>query len=183
MSTNLVLLTLLTFTAAVAIIDFRTGHIPNPLVLGGLAMGAASQLAQQLLRAPSALDALRQFGLNVVAGTIACALVPLLLYRFEALGGGDVKLLAAVGAIAGPFLGLQVLFFSFVAAAIYAPAKMAYQGRLLKVVANSAALIANPFLPKARRRSIPPEALTTIRFGPAAFAGACAASYLSWSVT
>jgi prepilin peptidase CpaA len=183
MSINLLFIALLLFTAAVAVVDFKTGHIPNPLVVSGLVTGLLTHVAVQVARSPLLLDALRSAGLNFAFGAFVCGIVPALLYRVNALGGGDVKLLIAIGAFTGPLIGIQVLFYSFLAAALWAPAKMAYHGRLLAVMRNSAVLLANPFLPKERRRAVPSEALTSMRFGPAVFAGACVVTYLSWSVS
>ena len=111
---------------------------------------------------------------------MGCAAVPLLLYRVSAIGGGDVKLLASVGVWAGPILGLQVELYAFVLAALYAPARLAYQGQLLRLLGNSAALIANPFLPKSRRKEVPQALLTELRFGPAVFAATALVALLRW---
>jgi len=70
--------------------DFTTHRIPNWLSVTGLATGLA-------LRAPLGLHAL-EIGLEGVGLALA---VSLLLYALRAIGGGDVKLLAAVGAFLG----------------------------------------------------------------------------------
>ena len=106
---------------------------------------------------------------HIVVGVLGCSAVPLLLYRVRAMGGGDVKLLACLGVWAGPILGLQVELYAFVLAALYAPARLAYQGDLLRLLGNSAALLKNPFLPPARRKEVPQALLTELRFGPAVF--------------
>jgi prepilin peptidase CpaA len=118
--------------------------------------------------------------LSAVLGLIACAVVPLFLYRVGGIGGGDVKLLAVVGALVGPIWGLEAEFYSFGALILYAPARLAYDGRLLVTLANSMALIANAVLPKDKRRSIAPELMTSLRFGPAVFVGSAVASFMHW---
>ena len=45
---------------------------------------------------------------------------------------------------------------------------------------NTVALVANPFLPKHKRREITPEMMTSLRFGPAIFVGTCGTAMLHW---
>jgi prepilin peptidase CpaA len=181
---NILLLACTLFAAAAAYRDWQTGHIPNRLVLAGLLIGLALHLGVRvwLLRAP-ATGAAAELGaalVSAVLGVATCALVPLLLYRMEAIGGGDVKLLAVLGAFLGPLGGLEVELYSFIVIAVYAPARLAYQGQLLRLLSNSALIFVNPFLPKARRRSIGPELLTSLRFGPAVFAAAAIVTAVRW---
>jgi prepilin peptidase CpaA len=175
---------LLLFTLVAAVIDFRTGHIPNRLVGYGAALGVAVHFGVHalLLRQPeqSWLELAGAASANVVMGVLACGTVPLLLYRVGAMGGGDVKLLAAVGAWGGPVLGLQIEMYAFVCAAVYAPARLAYQGQLLRLIGNSAILLTNPFRPKASRKEIPQALLTELRFGPAIFVGAALVALVRW---
>lgn len=182
-ASHIVLLALALFTAAVAYVDIRTGHIPNRLVLLGFGAGVLLHVSGVLLFAEP--DASRGAALgralsNVALGLLVCGLVPLLLFRLGAMGGGDVKLLAAIGAAAGPVLGLEIQLMAFVAVALYAPARLAYEGKLMRMLGNSAALIANPFLPKPRRREVPSELLTSLPFGPAVFAATALASISQW---
>lgn len=83
-----VVLTLLVCTAAW--LDGSAGRIPNRLTVTGLA-------AALLLRAPLGLDVLTR-GL---AGAGIALLIALVFYALRAIGGGDVKLLAGVGAFLG----------------------------------------------------------------------------------
>src|SRR5262249_19605921 len=84
---------------------YRTGDIPNWVTLYPL---AAAPLAHFLWAAltESPMAGLASAGLSI-GGAVACAIVPLLLYRAGAIGGGDVKLLAAVGALCTPLLGVE----------------------------------------------------------------------------
>jgi Flp pilus assembly protein protease CpaA len=106
--------------------------------------------------------------------------LPMILHRVSGMGGGDVKLLGAVGALCGPVLGMQVELYSFVAVVLYAPAKLAYAGTLLQTARRCAALAASPFLPKDRRPQLSEEFKTTIRFAPAALCGVAATGLAHW---
>lgn len=183
-ATQIVLSGLLLFTAVCGVVDYRTGHIPNRIVAVGAALGLAFHVAVHvaLLRSgqESVGDLLASAATNVALGLVACGIVPLLLFRVNAMGGGDVKLLAACGIWVGPIIGLQVELYAFVLAAIYAPARLAYHGQLFRLLGNSATLIKNPFLPKSRRKEVPQELLTELRFGPVVFAAAGLVALLRW---
>ncbi len=149
---------LLALTLLAALSDTRTGLIPNWLTLPTL---CAAPLVHALLAGPGALAA-------SLAAALLCALVPLALFGLHAIGGGDVKLFAAIGAIGGVELGLQAQLLSYALCALGACCVLAYRGRLLATLGRSLLLL----LPRARRRP-PPEALTPVRLGAAIFA-ACA---------
>jgi prepilin peptidase CpaA len=168
-----------------AIVDLRTGHIPNPLTLGGLALGALLQMSARVLHARAServsLPLLGHALGSVALGVLVCSVVPYLLFVRKAMGGGDVKLLAAVGGALGPVIGLETELYAFLIMALYAPLPLAFQGRLLKTLGNSVALLSNPLRPKAERLAVAPELLTSLRFGPAVFAGVAATALLRWS--
>ena len=166
-------------TAVAAGYDLKTGHIPNWVTLGPLAVAPVAWLAFGWSVGGSFRAGISAAQWSVL-GAIACALVPLLLYRLNAIGGGDVKLLVAVGALCQWLIGIEAEFYAFIAAALFAPARLAWEGKLLKTLGNTFVLVANPFLPKAKRRDIPSEAMTSLRFGPAIFAGALIAAILHW---
>lgn len=169
----------LAVTAVAAVYDWRTGHIPNWLTLGAVAAGVVFHAGYGLVTG-GAQAALSAAGFSVV-GAVVCAAVPLLLYRFGAIGGGDVKLLAAMGALLRPMLGIEAELYAFIAIAIVAPGKLAYDGKLGAVLGNTLAIAKNPFLPKERRREVPAEVLTPVIFGPATFVGACGVALMHWS--
>lgn len=183
-ATQIVLSGLMMFTALTGFVDYRTGQIPNRLVAIGALLGLATHFAVHfaLIRQPDQAlsELLGGAAINVGVGVLGCSAVPLLLYRVSAMGGGDVKLLASVGIWAGPILGLQVELYAFVLAALYAPARLAYQGELFRLLGNSVALIKNPFLPKARQKAVPQALLTELRFGPAVFVATVLVALLRW---
>jgi prepilin peptidase CpaA len=94
----------LVLALAAAVVDARTGRIPNRLTMTGLAAGLLAGLSTG---GPAGV-------LAPFASALEAGLVPLLLYRAGAMGGGDVKLLAALGALlgAGRALELEMLAFA-----------------------------------------------------------------------
>jgi prepilin peptidase CpaA len=157
-----------------AISDLRTGRIPNWLTLGTLVLGTAAQVALSHLAYPAISVLL--FLATSVLGIVFSALVPFLLWKKHALGGGDLKLLMAVGALLGPMLGLQVQLYAFLIALVIAPAQLAYRGKLLGTLKNASAMVVNPFRKKSRRVELPAAALSELRFGPAIFLAAVAST-------
>ena len=151
-----------------AFTDTRTGHIPNGLTLPPLVIaplvhagwGGWQGLVASLLAAA------------------ACGLLPYLMFRKGAAGGGDVKLLAALGAIGGMGFGLEAQIFGFAIAAAYSLARLTWHGRLLRTVANAAALAINPLLPARWRRTPAADALATVRLGVPIFAGVALAAWI-----
>ena len=95
---------------AAAIVDARTGSIPDPLTasttLIALALASTEGAASTALRGA------------LVAGAIL--LILHLATRGNGLGLGDVKLGAAMGAGLGPALGITAIGAAFVAGAAYA---------------------------------------------------------------
>lgn len=186
MMMNAILAIALVFAAAAALLDLRTGHIPNHLTLTGLALGSVLQLlALCWIDRPAGQDLGLTFvalaAARVVLGILACGLVPYLLFLRNAMGGGDVKLLAGLGALLGPVVGLEVQLYAFVAMALFAPAWLAYHGQLWRTLGNTAALLANPLLPRERRRPLAPELLSSFKFGPAVLLAMAVVAALRWS--
>ena len=113
-------------------------------------------------------------------GALLCILVPAFMYWRGAIGGGDLKLFAAIGALCHPMDGLEMETYAFIAAALIAPAKLAYNGQLFQTLGRSLALVTNPFRKAENRKEIPPEMMTWFRLGPAIFVGAAATVLLHW---
>jgi prepilin peptidase CpaA len=161
-------------TAIAAVIDWKTGEIPNWLTLGPLAIAPVAHFGVGAA-AHGAKVGLVQAGLSI-AGALLCGLVPAMFAlgffaQKGATGGGDLKMFAAIGALLLPMRGIEAELYGFVGAALILPIRLAWEGKLMRVLANSAVLAINPILPKSRRREISPEAMTSIRFAPAIFAG------------
>jgi prepilin peptidase CpaA len=158
----------LALTAVAGVYDFRTGLIPNRLVLVMLSVGVCGGL---LLALAHGVDHLPVAALRAVFGAVVCSLIPVALYALQSLGGGDLKLLVAVGACLGPALGFEVQVYAFAFASIYAFGRAAFDGTLFRTLADSAALIAQPLVPRALRKPPSPSALRELRFAPAIFCG------------
>ena len=158
----------------------KEGEIPNWLTLGSLALAPLVHLVVGF-KVGGMRVGLEAAGISVL-GALLCAIVPFLLFRVGAGGGGDLKLFAAIGAICRPVVGIEAQFYAFLAAALIAPARLAWEGKLGKVLGNSMWLALNPLLPEKKRREIKPETLTWFRLGPAIFAGTLAAAFLHWQL-
>ena len=147
-------------TCVAAYCDQRTGLIPNRVTLGGLAGALLVNSAFALHdRGPSAIVPAIVIAL---AGALVTSLGPLFLFRTGALGGGDVKLFAALGALLGPQLGLRAELLGFVCAAVLALFHLARRGEL---VASFRRLLVHP------RAAFPATPELGLRVGPAIFAG------------
>lgn len=167
---------LATFVAGAVIVsgiaawkDSRTGLIPNWLTAGALFAAVVFHFFAGLHYAGFRAG-LVEAALSV-SGAVFCALGPLVLFAAGGMGGGDLKLFAALGALLQPLLGIETEAYGFFAAAIIALARLAYQGRLFAVLGATAALMWNPLRPRENRREVPREALTWFRLGPAIFIG------------
>ena len=139
-----------------AITDYRTGHIPNWLTLPPLVVAPVSYGI--LLGWPGV-------GASLL-GAVVCGLVPYLLFRKGAAGGGDVKLLAAVGASVGLSVGLAAELLTLVCAALFSLGRLAWEGKLWSTLKSSFFVAANPLMPGRYRRELAPEQMSTVRLGP-----------------
>lgn len=160
-------------------LDWRNGEIPNWLTLPVI-LGAPILHIIRFVAAKETMDTALYEGAYSVGGAALCAVVPLLLFRQSAIGGGDVKLLIALGAVLQPMKGVEAQMYGFFAGAILAPAWLAYQGKLFSSIKNAFFIGANFFLPKDKQRSVDAAALSWFRLGPAIFLGVVLTAYLHW---
>jgi prepilin peptidase CpaA len=140
------------FVSAAAWWDATANRIPNQLTVTGLA-------AALMLRAPGGLDAV----LEGLAGIGVALLVSLVLYGLRAIGGGDVKLLAAVGAFLGFPIIIGALGLIAVLGAAFALVSVMRRGVLPLLIFNTLDLVRSwRSLGRAgaRRRLESPAALT-----------------------
>lgn len=124
-------LALLALVTAAAVHDLRTRRIPNRLLLLALAMALP-------LQAAGGATAL----LSGLAG-VACGVALFLpLYLLRGMAAGDVKLLAAVGAFAGPAATVQIAVLAWCVGGLMGLALVLVRGQLRAVLANLRALLA-----------------------------------------
>lgn len=139
--------------------DLRERRIPNWITIPALGGGLVFHgLSGGIPGIPAAL-----------VGALAGAAILALPYALGWVGGGDLKLLAAVGALMGAPFALWTIVFASAAAGIMAVGWLAMTGSL----ANSLSYV---FLLWRRRSTVKPAAvLTSLSFGPALAAGVLAA--------
>jgi prepilin peptidase CpaA len=101
---------LVALTGVAAITDLYSRRIPNPLVVAGFAAGIL--LNTWLSGWQGVLHALMGFGLAL--------LIYIPLFALRAMGGGDVKLMAAAGAIIGPRDWFTLFIFASVVGGVIA---------------------------------------------------------------
>jgi prepilin peptidase CpaA len=148
---------LLASTAIAAVTDARTGLIPNWLTLPTL-LGAL--LVHGFSGGPGAL------GWAALSG-LSCALVPLFLFRARAIGGGDVKLFAVLGALVGAPSGLEVQLTSYGIAIAYAFCCLIIRGQLRATLGRALWLLSSPL----RRTSLSAaDGMLYVRLGVPIFA-------------
>jgi prepilin peptidase CpaA len=174
--TQIQLFLLLCLTGAAAFFDARTQRIPNWLVGVGLVVALVVRigLALATLESPShravAGAALGALG-GVALGLIGCALLPLILYRAGAIGGGDVKLLAVAGALVALGPGLELTRAAFLVAVVFGFVKLSFAGRLRASLRTTGSLLRR--LGGGRQPAPPESSLTPLPFGPHVFIAAC----------
>lgn len=126
---------LLVALATAAVTDFRSFRIPNWLTGGGILFALAYNIA-----VPPVPGATWMFA---PAGMLLGLALTMPMYAMRAMGAGDVKLLAMVGAFLGPFELLYALLFSFATAGLAAVAFAAARGSAGRLLSNARSLLAS----------------------------------------
>jgi prepilin peptidase CpaA len=103
-----------------------------------------------------------------------------MMYRSLGLGGGDVKLFAAIGALTNAGVGLRAETYAFVFGMVWALLVVARSGRLASTFGNVATLVTAPLRRSAERPQVRSEQMTPIPFGPAILAGTVFAAVMCW---
>ena len=126
---------------AAAVTDSRRGTIPNSVTLPFVFV------------APGAYGIVGGFRAGVASAIAAslCGVVPYVLFRIRAMGGGDVKLFAAVGALTGYdlFAGLRIELATFAAALLAVLWRQARNRQLTETLRNTASAFFREGLPTA----------------------------------
>lgn len=148
------------------VIDIRTRRIPNLLTAGMAAAGVA----------------LAAFGASgtSIAGAMLGFLIGLLLmlpgHALGATGAGDVKLMAAVGAIVGPEAVIVAFLLTAITGGVLAVLVAMRRGRLVATLSGTGRLIAAPA--EARRTIEAPARANRFAYGPAIAVGSMLAMLL-----
>ncbi len=109
-----------------AIWDIRTYRIPNAVTYPAICLGI---LAHLFVEGPKGLI----WGL---LGFLIGGGIFFFLYLLKTMGAGDVKLMAAVGAFAGPTKTVEIALYSAIAGGVLALAVVLYKGRLRRTFGN-----------------------------------------------
>lgn len=109
-----------------AFTDIRSRLIPNPLVVAATIAGVSLNLWLH------GWHGLGQSALGLLVG-FGLLLLPFLL---RGTGGGDVKLLAAIGSLAGPMNTLVIFILMAVSGGVMAVALLLWKGGLLQALRN-----------------------------------------------
>lgn len=113
-----------------ATIDLRSRRIPNWL---NLALAAGGLFTAAMPGSPISLS-------QALLGFAVGFMIPFLLFALGALGGGDVKLLAAIGCWVGPIGVIKIFLAAAVVGLIIVLVQSVYQKRLTALFRNSAVL-------------------------------------------
>lgn len=144
-----------------AITDMRCGRIPNQLTFSAMLMGVAGHsLTHGFAGCVGSL-----------LGAVVCAAVPGIVYKVSqgrGIGGGDIKLFAAIGALLGASQGLEVELSSFLLLGAFALFRLAFIGQLGRTIVRSLRVTAGLFVRQWRNNaSAQDAAMTSMRMGPA----------------
>jgi len=152
--------------ATAVVIDVRTRRIPNWLT-GALAAGGFGMAFGGGLVTPA------QAALGLLTGLML--MMPG--HIIGATGAGDVKLMAAVGAVAGPGMTLRAFLFTAVVGGLFAVAVALRRGRLTETVYGTTQLVTSPV--SSRPAITATDRANRFAYGPAIAIG----TLLSFMVT
>ena len=157
-----------------AVIDWRTELTPNWLTLPAILIGllwSAVWGAMAAAGAEASITGGALSGLAVSAVGLAAALIPFgVIYAAGGLGGGDVKLMTAVGALSASWqVVLATTFYAFVAAAVMAVIVMIRQGLVRRTFSR---LFGAALMKAAKVKADLPDDSPRIPFAVAVAAGA-----------
>ena len=149
-----------------AVIDLRTRRIPNELTaaLAGIGIGFAAL-------GISGLSLMASFG-----GLLLGLVLMMPGHALGATGAGDVKLMAAVGAVVGPGLVVSAFLFTGVAGGVLALIVAARRKRLAATLSGTGRLVAAGSELRAEIKSVP--VASRFAYGPAIALGSVLAALI-----
>jgi prepilin peptidase CpaA len=150
-------LLLLALAVICVITDLWKARIFNAVTYPAIAAGLMLQVAAHGV--PGLWSALAGFAVGFFP--------PFLLFALGGIGGGDVKLLAAVGTIAGAAPATEALILGFLFGGVFALAKLAWHGVLFASLWRALKAMAGFVVPGIRRTPLVElgRPSYTIRFG------------------
>jgi prepilin peptidase CpaA len=173
----------LAVTLAATLSDWKTGKIPDRLTLATLALAPLIHAAFGYEGDPRAMAALRGFAGSIL-GAAAAGVLPFLVLRAGGMGGGDVKLFFALGAITGPSFAVHAMTYAMMVALVQGLLLVGRRNALQSTWRNVLALVNRPLVSRSRRQGaeVPPaRAMTTMRLAFSIFLGTCLASAALWN--
>lgn len=148
---------LLVVAVTCAVTDLWKGKIYNAITYPAMAVGVVLSLAQHGVS-----------GIWFALGGFAVGFFPaFVLFALGGMGGGDVKLLGAIGAIAGAIAATETLILAFLVGGLFALGKLAWHGRLFASLWRTVRNIVGAFWPGLRPAAAPDETRLEVRFGVA----------------
>jgi prepilin peptidase CpaA len=178
-------LSILTVLVGIALVtDLRQRRIPNTLVLITLCMGVlVNTIGPQAFGRSNGLftlfpDAVGFHG--AVLGALTGLAVFLPIYLMQALGAGDVKLMAGIGSFVGPATALNLALFILVMGGVLALVRMALARNSRVVMFNVVAALSQ-MLPGSMQTFDPAHTAWRMPYALAMVAGLLA--YGAWIFT
>jgi prepilin peptidase CpaA len=165
--------------------DARQRRIPNTLVLVTLMTGVILNLAETAFDTRAGLFTTQPGALGLwlsLAGALTGLLLFLPMWLLRALGAGDVKLLAAVGAFAGPAATVNLALCVMLAGGVLAMARlMLFPGKQL--VRHNMLTMLGQLRPGATGPSFDARSQTAWRMPYAVAMAGGVAGYAAWTLT
>jgi prepilin peptidase CpaA len=148
------------------VVDIRTRRIPNVVTA---AMGLSGLM----------FAAFGVSGISLAAAALGLVVgLALMLpgHLLGATGAGDVKLMAAVGALVGPLIVVKAFLFTAVAGGVLAVIVALRRRRLAVTFAGTARLLATPAEARGELQAAPPS--SRFAYGPAIAVGSLVAALI-----
>jgi len=149
------LLALLLLAVAAGICDGWRKRVPNTLTYPAILVGMLVGFLE------GGLPGLGWSALGASAGLLGT----LPLFALGGMGGGDVKLFAAIGALAGPWGLLFCFVASLLIGALFAVALLAWRGELLRTTGAILLHLATAATPWVKTAPLHAGARLNLRFG------------------
>jgi prepilin peptidase CpaA len=140
-----------------AVTDLWKGRIYNVITYPAMAVGVVLAVIQH---GPS--------GIFFALGGFAVGFFPaFIMFTLGGMAGGDVKLLGAIGAVAGAVAATETLILAFVVGGIFALGQLAWHGQLFASFARIVRVVAGVLWPGLAPAKSPERERMHVRFGVA----------------